>query len=362
MTRLSILLVCVVAVLSVSCGGRQPPATSEKQSLRAADPKVATLSDVKPPARDDFAPPKDARWTLFCQSITGSDHVAASKRMKDDLMQHSGLNKWYVVHEASQSILYYGFYRSFNDAANAKESQRAQADRSSVDRLTDKLGNRPFQHCFFVALNSPDPAAPADWDLRNARGFWTLQIAAYLDDPRRKEAAVESVREFRKAGIEAYFYHGETVSSVCIGAWPEEAVARQEAAVAGSPDPNQPIMVSNVPLPSHMVRDLRDEKNQRIRYLEARMDIVDPSMRRALEQFPEHAVNGYVQTVSVQHPVTKQTVQQAEQSIVFQIPQPEPSILTSGPSQFDRGEAQQAMPPLLTEQQRPGNRLRSVGN
>jgi hypothetical protein len=283
-------------------------------------------------------------------------------------MRSTPLNQWYVVHEANQSILYYGFYRSFNDGDQAKENQRAQADRAAIDQLTDQRGDRPFQHCFFVALSSPDPVAPSEWDLRNARGYWTLQIAAYLDDPRRKEAAVEAVRGFREAGIEAYFYHGETISSVCIGVWPEEAVRKQETDVGGSTDPSQPILVSNVPLPREMVQGLRDESNQKVRVLQPKMDIADPTLRAAIAQYPEHAVNGYVQQISVRDPQTGQLRQRGEPSMLFAIPQSPPSILTNptavhpSADALGQGDAGQPRPMIPAAESRPGSKLRSVGN
>ena len=78
-----------------------------------------------------------------------------------------------------------------------------------------------------VPIDSPDPVAPPEWNLANAKGYWSLQIAAYKDSPKRKEAAVEAVREARKNGVEAYYYHGETTSSS-----PSESRRRSSSSVA----------------------------------------------------------------------------------------------------------------------------------
>src|SRR5205085_9341649 len=145
--------------------------------------------------------------------------------------------------EETQSVLYYGYYRAYNDTNDLNESRRAQDDRAKLDKLQDAQGERPFASSIFVELTSPDPEAPAEWNLANAKGYWSLQIAAYKDSPDRKKAAVDSVRAAREKGIEAYYFHGPTTSSVCIGCWPREAVKAQDAAVGESLDPRQPILV-----------------------------------------------------------------------------------------------------------------------
>ena len=65
----------------------------------------------------------------------------------------------------------------------------------TIQSMADQSGNPLFPHSFFVEVTTPDPQAPAEWNLANANGYWSLQIAAYKDSPKRKQYAVEAVRE-----------------------------------------------------------------------------------------------------------------------------------------------------------------------
>src|SRR5207237_4117084 len=134
--------------------------------------------------------------------------------------------------------------------SDARESARAHSDQKLIQSMATQSGEVLFPHCYFVEVNAPDPVAPAEWNLANANGYWSLQIAAYKDSPRRKEFAVDAVREARKQGIPAYFYHGPTASSVCVGAWPRSAVKEQDESNARASDPEQTVMVFSQPLPS----------------------------------------------------------------------------------------------------------------
>ena len=53
---------------------------------------------------------------------------------------------------------------------------------------------------------------------------WSVQIAAYEGSTQRKKFAVDAVRDARAEGVPAYYYHGPSISSVCVGAWPRAAV------------------------------------------------------------------------------------------------------------------------------------------
>lgn len=230
-------------------------------------------------------PPKGAQYTIFCARIEGDAHVERSNRLKNDLIQKSGLRDWYVLHDDRQSLLYHGYYRTFNDTADRREMERAQSDLKRVKAMSVD-GYRMFPSALFVDLDAPDPVAPPEWNLLNARGSWSLQIAAYKDSPLRKEAAVEAVREARKQGIEAYFYHGDTVSSVCLGAWPEEAVSVREAGMENA-NSTDPFLVTPAGLPDEVVRDVRD-----VKVLREEVQILDPTLLATMRQYPHHAVNG----------------------------------------------------------------------
>lgn len=101
----------------------------------------------------------------------------------------------------------------------------------------------PLTQPSFATDSSPDPVAPPEWNLVNRdadkdakdprRAYWSLEIMAFKVNPLRKEAAVKAVAAFRKDGVEAYYYHGETTSSVCVGAWPMDAVKPENRQLVG---------------------------------------------------------------------------------------------------------------------------------
>ena len=281
---------------------KSPPKSDPKPAPAVAEKPVknrAPLSASAAGATDSPVPPKGAQYTIFCARIDGDAHIERCTKLKNDLIAKTHMNGWYVIHEERQSLLYYGFYRSFNDPKDPQESARAQADRHRVASLTDEMQNRPFQNSLFVDVESPDPVAPKEWNLTNAKGYWTLQIAAYKDSPQRKEAAVEAVREARKQGLEAYFFHGETVSSVCIGAWPEEAIRYERPGRQGKFETEQmvvgqPVIVdANKPNAQGPVNQLLpDSAKRNLRVMEGKVEIVDPTLLATMKQYPTHVVNG----------------------------------------------------------------------
>ena len=80
------------------------PKPSEAPPAPAADPNAAPI------------PPKDAQYTLYCQAVAGSDHVERANQFKNQLLQSTPLKDWYVIHQETDSVLYYGFYRSIASA------------------------------------------------------------------------------------------------------------------------------------------------------------------------------------------------------------------------------------------------------
>jgi hypothetical protein len=324
----------------------------------------------KPPAKknDGGAPTAaaaPAQWTLYCQAFAGPAHVEQAKSVKDQLMAASaqrGLKDWHVVHQEGESVVYHGFYRTIaaDDAKDKKEGQRAQRDRREIAGMMDAQGNRIFEHVFFVELPAPDPAAPPEWNLINADGFFTLQIAAYKDSPHRKQAAVDAVREARAQGVEAYYYHGETTSSVCVGAWSRAAVREQEEASAQTSEnaQDQDILVLPMPLPNQEKIDVRNAAGKRVKTYAPRFEALDPTLVAMMEKYPTHAVNGVTFVSKVTDPATKEIKEIEDPSYIVQIPKPQVSILR-----------QQAQAPELIAPPTPANaspqgggRLKSLGD
>jgi hypothetical protein len=163
-----------------------------------------------------------------------------------------------------------------------------------------------------VPTAAPDPTAPQEWNLANLRKtrtdldhFWTLQIAAYWGSPERKKYATDAVRDARAQGIEAYYYHGQAVSSVCIGCWPQSAVRETPTELQGTAPEERVLMTParvttgdsgqpNQGLPKDLMREY-ERKGVTVKQPE--LQIVDPTLLRIMQIYPQHFVNGVAEGV-----------------------------------------------------------------
>jgi hypothetical protein len=309
----------LVALAVASCSENNPPPAQSQTDLSGARaarnqnlPAPSHVSAAQPAgqkpgvrnhADDSPTPPLDAQWTIYCDSVTGIGHIENAGILRSRLVALTGLHDWYVIHGDKESSLYYGFYRSIEDPA---EHKRAEVDRVKVASLTDRYGNRLIRGGLLQPITAPDPAAPPEWNLVNApkNAFWTIECATFSGNPKRKEAAVQAVRELRQAGeTQAFYYHGPTVSSVCIGAWPREAVAEQGTGIdnkgqmrddAHSTNADQSIFVfggfDQAP-PNVAGRILEPGTNKPMAVEGKRLEILDPQMKQKTLKYPNHYVN-----------------------------------------------------------------------
>ncbi len=301
-----VLAVIILSAGVVSCGGNAPPNENRAAGMQAANSQ-ATLSPARDVSRNsskapapttaENIPPADAQFTLFVDSIQGPAHVLKALELKKQMIAQTHRQGWYVISSESQSSLYFGYYRTIDDAErDPKEVRRAQSDRRMVENMVDREGGRRFPRSIFVSVNSPDPQAPPDWNLANAPAgsFWSVQIGAYQGSPERKQYAVDAVRELRKNGKQAYFYHGDTISSVCIGLWPRSAVKEQDVRDdAHTVDPTQPLMVFANVLPPNMPAEIYRD-GRKVHVEAPKVEILDPTLKAMFQEFPVHAVNGEV--------------------------------------------------------------------
>ncbi len=327
------MLILSACLMLASCAENVPPSTDANSSTAPRSAEVASApravqSTAMPvsatasatPGRangtESAAPvaPAGAQWTLYCRTIRGPLHVEESIRFKSQLTLTPQLKAWYLVHNDDDSIVCYGYY------SNSSDSQ-AKSDKRRIEAMQDIHGQPVFTGVCLQPIASPDPDAPLEWNLAKlpARKYWSLQIAAFRDIPDRKKAAVDAVREARKMGIEAYYFHGATISSVCIGAWPIEAVKRQgERNVAKSIDPNTTILVINDVLPSYMKPVKYDQNGKPVLILAPKLEVVDETLAATIRKYPDHAVNDMVQVITA-----KDGQKIASPSFLVQIPHPE---------------------------------------
>jgi hypothetical protein len=328
------MLMLSACLLLASCGENQPSSTdatsptTPRSSDVASAPRGAQVTAMpvssvnsptpgRPAGTESAAPvaPAGAQWTLYCRTIRGPVHVEESSRLKSQLVMNPQLKGWYLVHNDDDSIVCYGYYSSPSDA-------QAKLDKRRIESLTDVSGQPIFTGVCFQPIASPDPEAPPEWNLSNtpSRMYWSLQIAAFRDNPLRKKAAVEAVRDLRKQGIEAYYFHGPTISSVCVGAWPIQAVKRQgEDNVAHASDPDSSLLVLSEPLPQYARPKERDRDGKPLVTLAPKLEVIDPTLDAAIHKWPEHAVN--YEVTEITNPTSGEKFRSP--SFLVQIPHPE---------------------------------------
>lgn len=328
----SIIAFSLLGLLCSSCGENKSPNPQQPQQQTLSNPGAAAPSKAAAANQDNsvVVPPNDAQWTIYCIAIPGPDHVERAKELEDDLKQSTHMSAWYVIHEDQQSTLYYGYYKSNDDP-------KLKADRQRIMAMGDQAGNHPFTEALPVLIASPDPTAPPAYNLTNAKGFWSLEIAAY-EGPGRKEAAVESVLEARKLGVEAYYHHGDSVSDVCVGAWPEEAIKKQDTDTGSSDSQDEPILVLGPGghLPESMTRGLVDkETHKQVHVLEQKVEVLDPTLMAAMRKYPTYSLNGVEDVIQVTDPKTHQVISQPKPSFIVEIPHTDqpPAISNSPPPQ-----------------------------
>jgi cell division septation protein DedD len=290
-------LLLPAALLAAACDENAPPnrdsrttSVGQKLSSPVAGGAVDAPIDI----------PQGAAWTIVCDSITTPDHVQRAAELKAQLIHLTGRKDFYVIHKDSASVIYYGFYKEIRADVNPAEHQRSQADLQWVRTLTDSQTGQPvFRMPTIMPIDGPDPDAPPQWNLANAPAdaFWSLQIAAFKDIPDRKQAAVEAVREARKMGIPAYYYHGDTISSVCVGLWPVTAVKNQaEDSRYGdsghTEDPNESLMVfGNSAAPPGVSNETIAPNGEKAKVMGIKLEILDQTLKDMIRKYPKEVVN-----------------------------------------------------------------------
>jgi hypothetical protein len=289
-------LVAAMVVLSAAAGCGSSGGSSGGE--QAVVPQRFTESGETVQA--SVTAPREAAYTIYCRDFSGENHAAVAEKVKQQVEQVSGLKDLYLVRGEARTVLYHGFYKTFDATVDRKEAGRAKADRNMLESLVDAQQAKIFPRTVFEPLERPDPEAPAEWNLENAKGYWTLLVITYTDPVNGKQAAVESVREARKQGYDAYYFHKDSQSHVCIGSWPSSAVKRGQSMQddnwekldEGSVDLIEPRVkvVSMSPLDERW-KNMRDDKGRPLELYEMRVELLDPTLKKLYGELG-YSVNG----------------------------------------------------------------------
>lgn len=310
-------------------------------------------------------PPKDAVWTIWCQSFAGPMRAAEATQARDAMERLTGWREWWLLHQEDSSTLYYGFYRAIDreaeDGKERREAARAHSELERIRKLADGDQNRLFATPLLVQIPNSTTEGPSEWDLRNAPAdaYWTLLIGVYRDHPDRKKTAVEAVRQLRKEGVQAFYLHGASSTTICVGAWPRSALKEQESDHAEAPEKDVEVMYIGVPLPKNAPREYINARGKKVRIFAPQIEIQDASLEQAINKHPYFYVNGEVFGRKVTDPKTKIEDVLYDRSSLLVIPRRQTGIL-------DQATPAGPLPDLLEQvapsdkRPREGGRLRRL--
>lgn len=174
-------------------------------------------------------------FTIRCMEGNGPDGMRFVDQMAAGLRNVKGLDAKLVTidKDATSSRLYYGTYKgqANKSAGQFSPPSKAREDLEVVRGMEcpTQVGSiRPFQLASIVDMPTPDPG-PAEWNLKNAPGVFTLQICYCIDKPtlpNRKDVAVAICKELRDQGEEAWYLHNNRASVVTVGHFDESALVQ----------------------------------------------------------------------------------------------------------------------------------------
>lgn len=202
-------------------GGERPPA-----DMMEGEPSGGTDTKTDAPASAGEA------WVIAICLYTGDDHAQTARIACEAVRKEGQLPGAFTQARGKGTLVAVGSY-------TGPEDPKAKAD---LDRLhaLEINGNKPYS----LVWLAPPPTtskvkigARPEYELGMARAshgdsaLYTLQVGVYgrrdLDKPTEKDladarkAAEAAAVKLRQEGEEAYYHHGKTMSTVCVGVFDE---------------------------------------------------------------------------------------------------------------------------------------------
>jgi hypothetical protein len=159
-------------------------------------------------------------YTLLLKMWNGGDHMTAADYYLQRTKQYTNWRGLYVVNKDTGSALYWGKYRTRQDALNNLQTAKQYRAPATKEHI--------YQMAAIVPLPGKD-VGPPEWNLKNADGEYTVLVAVFQNIPRqhyfgRKNRAVELCKKLRDRGEDAYYMHDIARSIVTIGMFPASSV------------------------------------------------------------------------------------------------------------------------------------------
>jgi hypothetical protein len=161
----------------------------------------------------------DNEYSIRLIVVATPDHVQRVQTYKEQTEQEAGWTGLYVLVKGNFSELYWGKYPS---------KEAAQGDLNRARNFRTRVGIQAYPKATVLPIPGSD-TGPAEMNLANAKGVYTVLIATFHDVPERRSFAVENCKDLRQKGEEAYFYHTAVESIVTIGTFDASAIKKVRA-------------------------------------------------------------------------------------------------------------------------------------
>lgn len=176
----------------------------------------------------------EAPWTILCAESLDREGQRRLGEIAEVLRRTPGVRSDEVMLREDRdgaTRLYYGVYARRADPRTGRRPipDAMRRDLDLLRELGTTDGRRVFTQAIPVRL-PPVDVGPAEWDLRNVRATYSLQVAVFepTDDfSEYKQAAVEFCQYLRGNGFDAYYYHTPVSSTVTVGAFGADAAVRR---------------------------------------------------------------------------------------------------------------------------------------
>lgn len=233
---------CATSVLAQDdgdSGWKTKPKPSEKAPAKptakpqGASPDKKSLKDEgkelfnQPGAGKGDAAAGDAQgWAVVIAAFRGEDREQAAAKALAKVRSEGGLPEAYAARRREAMVIAVGDFP-------APDDERAKAELTRIQKL-EINGSKPFASAmlappldFKMAGSMPQFNLVKAKQLFGEQALYTLQVAAYgrldVERPTEKDlaepraAAEQAVAKLREEGEQAWYYHGPSMSMVCVG-------------------------------------------------------------------------------------------------------------------------------------------------